>query len=310
MHIRDVFAQDETTLSFEFFPPKTEADSATLFENIAQLEELRPSFVSVTYGAGGSTRQLTHDLVVRIKQTTTLDATPHLTCVCHQQAEIDEILANYAKAGISNILALGGDPPRDLVNYDRASDAFQHAAGLVQFIEKFNRSGRHTDKRGFGIGVAGFPEGHPSTPNRLLEMDHLKAKVDAGADYICTQLFFENRDFYDFRERCELAGIRVPIIAGIMPITTAGGMKRMAELSAGSRFPAPLLKAVARAQHDPSAVKAVGVHWATEQCRDLIDNGHVKGIHFYTLNKSDATRQIYQSLGLRDSMAVRRTVLA
>lgn len=310
MHIRDIFAQDETTLSFEFFPPKSEADSAVLFENIAHLEELRPSFVSVTYGAGGSTRQLTHDLVVRIKRTTTLDAVPHLTCVCHQAEEIDEILANYAKAGISNILALGGDPPRDRLNYDRTADAFQHAAGLVEFIKKFNRSGRHPDKRGFGIGVAGFPEGHPATPNRLVEMDHLKAKIDAGADYICTQLFFENRDFYDFRERCELAGIRVPIIAGIMPITTAGGMKRMAELSAGSRFPAPLLKAVARVQHDAASVKSVGVHWATEQCRDLIDNGHVKGIHFYTLNKSDATRQIYQSLGLRDSMPIRRTVLA
>ena len=138
-------------------------------------------------------------------------------------------------------------------------------------------------------------------------MDYLKAKVDAGADYICTQLFFDNRDFYDFRERCELAGIRVPIIAGIMPITTASGMKRMAELSAGSRFPAPLLKAVARAQHDPASVRAVGVHWATEQCRNLIDNGNVRGIHFYTLNKSDATRQIYRSLGVHDSMQIRRT---
>ena len=307
MHIRDVFAQDETTLSFEFFPPKTEADSSVLFENITQLEELQPSFVSVTYGAGGSTRQLTHDLVARIKATTTLDATPHLTCVCHQAAEIDDILENYAKAGISNILALGGDPPRDRLNYDRKADAFQQAAGLVDFIQKFNRSGRHPDKRGFGIGVAGFPEGHPSTPNRLTEMDHLKAKVDAGADYICTQLFFENRDFYDFRDRCELAGIKVPIIAGIMPITTASGMRRMAELSAGSRFPAPLLKAIARVQHDPAAVKAVGVHWATEQCRHLIDDGHVRGIHFYTLNKSDATRNIYQSLGLRDSMPIRRS---
>jgi len=309
MHIRDIFAQDETTLSFEFFPPKTEADSAVLFENIAQLEELRPSFVSVTYGAGGSTRQLTHDLVARIKATTTLDAVPHLTCVCHQAGEIDDILAGYAKVGISNILALGGDPPRDRVNYDRGTDAFQHAAGLVGFIKKFNESGRHADKRGFGIGVAGFPEGHPNTPNRLLEMDHLKAKVDAGADYICTQLFFENRDFYDFRERCELAGIRVPIIAGIMPVTTAAGMRRMADLAAGARFPAALLKAVARVAHDPASVKAVGVHWATEQCRNLIDQGHVKGIHLYTLNKSDATRQIYQNLGLHDSMPIRRAGL-
>lgn len=310
MHIRDIFDQDATTLSFEFFPPKTEADSATLFENIAQLEELRPSFVSVTYGAGGSTRQLTHDLVVRIKRTTTLDATPHLTCVCHQSNEIEEILVNYAKAGISNILALAGDPPRDRPGYDRLADAFRYAAGLVSFIRRFNESGRHPDRRGFGIGVAGFPEGHPGTPNRLVEMDHLKAKVDAGADYICTQLFFDNRDFYDFRERCELAGIKVPIIAGIMPVTSLGGMKRMAELTAGARFPAALLKAVARAQNDPASVRAVGVHWATEQCRNLIDNGHVRGIHFYTLNRSSATRQIYQNLGLRDSMAIRRNVVA
>ena len=156
----------------------------------------------------------------------------------------------------------------------------------------------HPDSKGFGIGVAGFPEGHPSTPNRLEEMDYLKAKVDAGADYICTQLFFDNHDFYDFRERCELAGINVPILAGIMPITSVGGMKRMAQLALGARFPAKLLRALDRA-NDAEAVKRVGVHWATEQSRDLLDN-QVRGIHFYTLNKSDATRQIYQSLGLQD----------
>ena len=155
----------------------------------------------------------------------------------------------------------------------------------------------HPDARGFGIGVAGFPEGHPATPNRLDEMDFLKAKVDAGADYICTQLFFDNHDFYDFRERCELAGIHVPIIAGIMPITTLAGMKRMAQLALGARVPAKLQRALGRAANESEAVKRVGVHWATEQCRDLLDN-QVRGIHFYTLNKSDATRQIYQTLGL------------
>jgi len=305
MHIRDIFAQDRTTLSFEFFPPKSEADSNILFENITQLEELHPSFVSVTYGAGGSTRQLTHDLVARINQTTQLAAVPHLTCVCHQTAEVDEILANYAKIGVSNILALGGDPPRTLTNYQREDDSFQHAGDLVRFIRQFNATGRHPDPRGFGIGVAGFPEGHPGTPNRLLEIDRLKAKVDEGADYIVTQLFFDNRDFYDFRERCELAGIRIPIIAGIMPVSTASGLKRMAELALGARFPAPLLRLIQRCETDPEAVKRVGIHWATEQCRDLLDHD-VAGIHFYTLNKSDATRQIYQSLGLRDSLAVRR----
>ena len=215
MHIHDIFASDETTISFEFFPPKTAADAQTLYENIAQLETLQPSFVSVTYGAGGSTRQLTNDLVLRLKQTTSLDPIPHLTCVCHEEREVEDILTKYAAAGVSNILALGGDPPRDLQNYDRKADAFQHAADLVTFIRRFNDHGLHPDPRGFGIGVAGFPEGHPDTPNRLAEMDFLKAKVDAGADYICTQLFFDNHDFYDFRERCELAGIHVPIIAGM-----------------------------------------------------------------------------------------------
>jgi len=310
VHISDIFASDRTTVSFEFFPPKTEADAQALYENIAHLEVLRPSFVSVTYGAGGSTRQLTHDLVLRLKQTTTLDPIPHLTCVCHSRQEIEEILTKYAAAGVGNILALGGDPPRDIQNYNRKADAFQHAADLVRFIR--NQSGAqlaaHPDPRGFGIGVAGFPEGHPDTPNRLDEMDYLKAKVDAGADYICTQLFFDNRDFYDFRERCELAGIHVPILAGIMPITTIAGMKRMAQLALGARVPAKLLRAVARAADDPEAVKRVGIHWATEQSRDLLDH-QVRGIHFYTLNKSDATRQIYQSLGLRDSTSLRDSSL-
>lgn len=309
MHIRDIFASDQTTVSFEFFPPKTEADAQALYENIAQLEALQPSFVSVTYGAGGSTRQLTHDLVLRLKQTTTLDPIPHLTCVCHNEGDLEEILTKYARAGVSNTLALGGDPPRDLPNYDRKSDVFQHAADLVRFIRRFNESGVHPDRRGFGIGVAGFPEGHPATPNRLEEMDHLKSKVDAGADYICTQLFFDNHDFYDFRERCELAGIRVPIVAGIMPVTSVSGMKRMAQLALGARYPAKLLRALARAGDDPEAVKRVGVHWATEQCRDLLDH-QVRGIHFYTLNRSDATRQIYQALGLRDSILLRRAVVS
>ena len=305
MHIKDIFARDETTVSFEFFPPKTAAESEALYKNISLLEALRPSFVSVTYGAGGSTRQLTHDLVLRLKQTTSLDPIPHLTCVCHSEAEVDEILGKYAEAGVSNMLALGGDPPRDLADYDRSKDAFQYAAQLVRFIRRFNERGIHPDRRGFGIGVAGFPEGHPHTPNRLDEMDHLKAKVDEGADYICTQLFFDNHDFYDFRERCELAGIHVPILAGIMPVTTLSGMKRMAQLALGVRYPAKLLRALGRAGSDPEAVKRVGIHWATEQCLDLLDN-QVRGIHFYTLNKSDATRQIYQNLGVQDSVALRR----
>lgn len=305
MHIADILTQQRPTLSFEFFPPKTAEASEALYQTIGELEAYKPSFVSVTYGAGGSTRELTHDLVVRLKTTTSLDPIPHLTCVCHGEADIQAILERYAEAGVSNILALGGDPPRDLAGYDRNKDAFQHAADLVRFIRKFNERGGHPDKRGFGIGVAGFPEGHPATPNRVLEMEHLKAKCDAGADYICTQLFFDNHDFFDFRDRCRLAGIDIPIIAGLMPITSAAGMRRMAELAAGARYPAKLLRAIQRCGGDEEAVRRVGVHYATEQCRDLLENG-VDGIHFYTLNKSQATREIYASLGIRDSVAVRR----
>ncbi len=304
MHIKDIFQRDGTTFSFEFFPPKSPEEAEQLFATISQLEELKPSFVSVTYGAGGSTRELTHELVVRIKAATSIETVPHLTCVCHSEAEIEQILGRYAQAGVSNILALGGDPPRDLPDCDRAKDAFRHAADLVRFIRRFNESGRHPDSSGFGVGVAGFPEGHPDTPNRMLEMDYLKAKVDAGADYICTQLFFENRDFYDFRERCELAGIKVPIIAGIMPILSLQGMKRMAQLALGARFPAALLRALARGGNNPDAVRRVGMHWASEQCRDLLDH-RVDGIHFYTLNRSDATRHIYQTLGAGDSSGLR-----
>jgi methylenetetrahydrofolate reductase (NADPH) len=294
MHIQDVFAATETTFSFEFFPPKTPEASELLFQTIAQLEPLKPSFVDVTYGAGGGTRDLTNDLVLRIRRETKLETIPHLTCVCHTRPEIDQILEKWASSGVSNILALSGDLPAGKKDWDRSKDAFRYAAGLVGHISKF---GGHADRRGFGVGVAGFPEGHPATPNRLDELDYLKAKVDAGAHYICTQLFFDNRDFYDFRDRCELAGIRVPILAGIMPITSEKGMRRMAELAAGCRIPAPLLRSIQRCSGVADAVKRVGIHWATEQCRDLLDH-HARGIHFYTLNQSDATRQIYLNLGI------------
>jgi methylenetetrahydrofolate reductase (NADH) len=300
MHIQDIFRQHPTTFSFEFFPPKTDEASEELFLTIARLQELQPSFVSVTYGAGGSTRERTHDLVCRIHRETDLTAVSHLTCVCHTLAEMEAILDRYATSGIENVLALSGDPPRNLANFDRARDAFRYAEELVRFIRARSNA---PDRRGFGIGVAGFPEGHPATPNRLLEMEYLKRKVDAGADYVCTQLFFDNRDFYDFRERCELVGIKVPIVAGIMPITSRAGMDRMAELAAGCRFPAALLRSINRCSNDESVARA-GVHWATEQCRDLLDND-VRGIHFYTLNKSHATRQIYENLGVKDSTELR-----
>lgn len=297
MHIQDILNGSTPTFSFEFFPPKNAKAADALYEVIRDLSACHPSFVSVTYGAGGSTRELTHDLVVRIKETTETPPIPHLTCVNHSKEEITATLQRYASVGIGNILALRGDPPVNLSDYNRADDAFPYAADLVQHIREFNESGQHPDPRGFGIGVAAFPEGHPDTPNRLIEMDHLKAKVDQGADYICTQLFFDNHDFLDFRDRCVLAGINIPIIAGIMPITSAKGIHRMAELAAGAHFPARLQRALNRAGDNAEAVQRIGIQYAAEQCSGLLDAG-VDGIHFYTLNQSRATREVYASLGM------------
>jgi methylenetetrahydrofolate reductase (NADPH) len=296
MHITEILKKNSPSVSFEFFPPKSEKAATELFGVIQELEALSPTFVSVTYGAGGTTRDRTHQLVQKILTETTIPPVPHLTCVGHSEAEIETILDQYAQQGVGTILALRGDPPRDQPNYDRSGDAFQYAVDLVNFAREFNDQNRHPSGA-FGIGVAGFPEGHPETPNRMVEMDHLKAKVDAGADYICTQLFFDNHDLLDFRERCALAGITIPIIAGIMPIATPSGMKRMADLAAGARFPAALLRRIEGLEDSPEDFAEVGIDYATEQCRELIEND-VAGLHFYTLNKSGATLEISRRLGL------------
>ncbi len=263
---------------------------------MSALDSLRPSFVSVTYGAGGLTRGRTHDLVVRLKKETRLDPVPHLTCVGHTENEISEILTTYAAEGVGNIMALGGDPPASAAGYDRSGDRFRHAIDLVRFIREFNARGEHPGPRGFGIGVAGFPEGHPATPNRVLELEYLRQKVDAGADYICTQLFFDNHDFYDFRERCAVAGITVPILAGLMPIQSAAGYARTPELALCSRYPGRLQRKIHAAQSDEEISK-IGMDWTLNQCYDLMAND-VDGIHFYTLNRSPVTIDIFRRLGV------------
>jgi methylenetetrahydrofolate reductase (NADPH) len=290
MHIRDLLRQQQPCFSFEFFPPRTREGAEQLYKTMVDLVLLRPSYVSVTYGAGGSTRELTHGLIIRIREHTGLTVVSHMTCVGSTKADIGKILREYQEHGIDDIMALRGDPPKGETSFRQPEGGFAHAADLVAFVRGSFPA--------MGIGVAGFPEGHPETPNRLIEMDYLKAKADAGADYICTQLFFDNRDFFDFCERCEIAGITVPIIAGIMPVTSLKGMQRMAELALGARFPARLIKSLVRAKDD-EYVERVGIHWATEQVRDLIDHG-VKGVHFYTLNRSKATLTIYETLGLKN----------
>ena len=289
MHISEVFSKPGVHFSFEFFPPKTEKASETLFQSIAELVSIQPAYVSVTYGAGGSTRDLTHDLVVRLRKETNLTVVAHLTTIGATRDEIGEILQRYSDAGIENIMALRGDPPKGSQGFIQPKGGFKYAVDLVRFIKK--------EFPHMGVGVAGFPEGHPENPNRLKEIDFLKEKVDAGADYICTQLFFQNSDYYDYRERCGIAGITVPIIPGIMPITSVSGMHRISEFALGVRTPAKLQRAVARA-HDDEGVSKVGIQWATQQVFELFDRG-VKGIHFYTLNKSRPTLKIYDALGIR-----------
>jgi methylenetetrahydrofolate reductase (NADPH) len=289
MLISEILEKTRPTFSFEFFPPKNREASEELYQTISTLAPLEPSFVTITYGAGGTTRELTRDLVIRLQRDNKLSVVSHLTAVNAGQDEIYSILQKYNENGVYNMMALRGDPPKGAVQFVPCANGFCHAADMVAFIK--------TSFPNMCVGVAGYPEGHPESRNRLQEMDYLKAKVDAGADYIITQLFFDNRDYFDFVERCELSGIKVPILPGILPITSQKSMQRMSDLAAGVRFPAKLIKALARAEDEETFAK-VGVHWATQQVLDLLHND-VRGIHFYTFNKSRFTLSIYDSLGLK-----------
>lgn len=286
MNIKEILSTTKPAFSFEFFPPKTDPLQSELLAAIDELLPLKPSYVSITYGAGGTTRDRTYDLVLKVREKTDLPIISHLTCVGAGRDEVHDILGSYQENNILDILALRGDPPRD--REQSAANDFPQAVDLVAYIKK--------EFPAMCVGVAGFPEGHPETPNRLKEIDYLKAKVDAGADYIITQLFFDNRDFYDFCQRCRLAEINVPIIAGILPITNKAGMIRMADLAAGARIPAPLLQNVHNCKND-AEVHKVGVQWAATQIRDLVDQG-VDGIHLYTLNSAVALKEIVSLLGV------------
>lgn len=288
--VRDLLRQGRPTFSFEFFPAKDAEGEARLWQQLGELLPFHPSFLSVTYGAGGTTRERSQELVARMRRESKRCVVAHLTGVGAGRDDIRAILAAHAAAGVENILALRGDPPLGQGGAESRPPAFPYAADLVAFIKE------HFPH--FSVGVAGFPEGHPATPNRLREIDFLKAKVEAGADYIVSQLFFDNRDFFDFCERCQLAGITVPIVAGIMAVTSRPQLQRMAELAAGARVPAPLLRALSRAV-DEEAIATLGIHWASEQIRELLDR-RVAGIHFYCLNQAAAARRIFDTLGVRN----------
>jgi methylenetetrahydrofolate reductase (NADPH) len=289
MKIRNRLNPSNPCFSFEFFPPKTDEGTANLLKTLEDLVPLEPGFVSVTYGAGGSTRDRTVELVTRIKQTTGIEAMAHLTCVGHSREELRELLQRLAAAKIDNVLPLRGDPPKGQTSFVPTKGGFRYASELVQFIreEDFN----------FSMGGACYPEGHPETASRDDDLRHLKAKVDAGLDFLITQLFFDNAFYFDFVERARRAGINVPIVPGIMPITNYEQVHRFTRLC-GATVPMRLGLQLERVKDQPEAVVQLGVAHATVQCMELLARG-VPGIHFYTLNKSPATRMIVGALRAR-----------
>lgn len=285
MKIVDLLKQGGPSFSFEFFPPKDDAGFEQLFQAIDSLKTLRPTYVSVTYGAGGGTRRKTVELTSRIKNQIGLESMAHMTCVGATQEQIGEVLDELSAAGVENVLALRGDPPAGAARFEATEGGFRYANELVSYVR---------ERYDFGVGVAGYPEGHPEATDRHADLMNLKRKVDAGADFVISQLFFDNDDFLRFRESAERAGIRVPIIAGIMPILSVKQIKRFTEMC-GARIPRELLRRIEAVEDDPEAVRHVGMYHATAQCDALLAE-NVAGIHFYTLNRSTATRAIFQFL--------------
>jgi methylenetetrahydrofolate reductase (NADPH) len=285
MKISDILSTGKPTVSFEFFPPKTDQGFQDLFHTIKALQPLHPDYVSVTYGAGGSTRRMTVDLVKRIKTEIGIEPMAHLTCVGSTRDEIAQILDDLKSGGTDNVLPLRGDPPRGETEFKAVEGGFSYASELVEFV----RSGYE-----FCLAGACYPEKHPEAADPNQDLDHLKRKVDAGVDFLITQLFFDNEDFYRFRDRCVAAGINLPLIAGIMPIRDVKQIKRFTTMI-GASLPADLLNKIESVEDDGEAVAQVGMYHSARQCEDLLAN-NVAGLHLYTLNRSTATRAIFQEI--------------
>lgn len=286
MLIRDLLASREPSISFEFFPPKTDEAAVQLQATIGELRALRPTFVSVTWGAGGSTRDKTIDIVSRIKQDTGIEAMAHLTCVGSSRDDLAGILDRLTSAGITNVLALRGDPPRGETTFQPAQGGLQHGSELVEFIRSSHGSS-------ICLGGAAYPECHVECADPDTDLQNLKRKVDAGVDFLITQLFYDNQHYWKFVERARAAGIQVPIIPGIMPISNLNQAHRF-----GASLPPALEIELQRLQNDPQATMHLGVAHATSQCVELLHGG-APGIHFYTLNRSTVTRAIYSAIRIQ-----------
>lgn len=286
MRIGDIYRAGKLGISMEIFPPKSADLDAALFENLGRLARYQPAFISCTYGAGGSTRHRTVELCVEIQKQFQLPTTSHFTCLGGSVQELREWLAFARGAGISNIMALRGDAPAGSTEFKQVAGGFRYANELVELI--------HSEFPEFGVGVAGYPEKHNEAPSLEVDLQNLVRKVQAGAHAVYTQLFFENSSFFRFRELCEQAGIRVPIIPGIMPVTNFAQIKRITQLC-GAVLPESLSKKLEGASDDKEAQFEIGVDFAIQQCRELADAG-VPGIHFYVLNRSQACEMILGAL--------------
>jgi len=273
--------------SFEFFPPKSEKGEEQLWAALDELKRLAPSYVSVTYGAGGSTRAKTVEITARIKREIGIEAMAHLTCVGSTRAQIAEIVAELTESGVENILCLRGDPPKGMEQFEATAGGFRYGSELVEFVSGLG---------GASVGAACYPEGHVEASDLDVDLAHLKTKVDAGARFLVTQLFFDNRHYFRFVDRARAVGIDVPIIPGIMPIQSVEQIERFTKMC-GATIPAPLIEELDRRRGDPTAVHEIGVAHASLQCLGLLQGG-APGIHFYTLNKSTATREILAALSI------------
>ncbi len=278
----------EPAFSFEFFPPKTADGERALFETVEALRPLGPAFVCVTYGAGGSTRQKTLELVKRLKRDAEVETMAHITCVGSSREEISAVLDELADAGVQNVLALRGDPPRGQTTFTPHEDGFRYASELVAFIRS------RPERWRFCLGAAAYPEGHVETRDLARDVANLRTKVEAGVEFLVTQLFFDNRRYFGFVERARAAGITVPIIPGIMPFTNVEQVERFTALC-GASIPPPLHAAMEVRRQDADGARELGVAYASLQCADLLRRG-APGIHFYTLNRSPSTRAIVAAL--------------
>lgn len=287
MKIGSFYGKGKPVLSLEIFPPKPGYPLETIFETVDDLQKLNPKYISVTYGAGGGNQDRTAEIAARIKKEYGIESLAHLTCVRHTKAEVDVILEHLMQANIKNILALRGDPPEDDPSFDFKNQEYRYAYELVEDARQ---------KADFGIAAAAYPEGHTECQRLSEDLTFLKEKVDRGVDVLITQLFFDNRIYYEFVDKAARVGIACPIVPGIIPVLNAGQIKRIIYLC-GASIPYKLLKLVDKYEHSPADMEKAGIEYATQQVKDLLDS-NVPGVHLYTMNKSEQITQIVKSVGL------------